>query len=188
MRYLVEEKSVLVSGDTIADSALVDLSENKDFRGSFTEIFQRNWNTVLDPVQWSMVKSEENVFRGMHFHRRHDEYFCLIQGSCYLGLKDLRPKSETYGCVSLYFLSCRSLKSLIFPRGVLHGWYFPEPSIHIQAVSESYLDYGQEDNFGCRWDDPAIGIEWPFQNPILSTRAQDFGSLLDLPPFEERPF
>ncbi len=177
------KESTILSGEAIQDSLLVTLNEHFDARGSFTEVFQDNWNSVINPVQWSMVKSEEGVLRGMHYHRRHDEYFCLIQGSCYLGLKDLRPESSTYLKSSLYYLTASDLKALIFPRGVVHGWYFIEPSLHLQAVSESYEGYGDEDNFGCRWDDPQLGIPWPFESAIISERANSFGSLDDLPPF-----
>ena len=177
-------ESVLLEGKTIQDSEFVRLNENNDSRGSFTEIFQKHWETAIDPVQWSMVRSNANVFRGMHFHMRHDEYFCLIKGACYLGLKDMRPESGTYMESNLYFLSEKDLCSLIFPRGVIHGWYFLKESIHIQSVSESYLDYGSEDNFGCRWDDPDLEINWPFDNPSISERASQFGGVKDLPLFD----
>lgn len=176
-------ESKILGGKPIQDSALIKLKENSDSRGSFTEIFQRHWGTVLDPVQWSLVKSELNVFRGMHYHRRHDEYFCLIQGSCYLGLKDIRPDSSTYLQSTLYYLCEEDLAALVFPQGVIHGWYFNKPSIHVQSVSESYLDYGNEDNFGCRWDDPDLGIDWPFDNPNVSDKTKAFGGMKDLPPF-----
>lgn len=186
MSFTAQLESTLIAGVTIHESVLVDLKENKDSRGSFTEIFQQSWETVLTPVQWSMVKSETGVFRGMHYHRRHDEYFCLVQGSCYLGLKDMRPQSPTYLDTSLYFLCAEDMKALVFPSGVLHGWYFPEPSMHIQSVSESYLDYGAEDNYGCKWNDPELDIPWPFDSAIVSERTNEFGSIKDLPPFYER--
>ncbi len=175
--------SSLIDGKVIDQSRLVKLNEHKDPRGSFTEIFQKNWGTVIDPVQWSFVKSEPHVFRGMHYHNRHDEYFCLIQGSCYLGLKDMRKDSPTYMQHALYYLTENDLAALTFPSGVMHGWYFPEKSLHIQSVSEAYVDYGKDDNFGCKWDDPDLGIPWPFEKVVLSERARNFGLLKDLPPF-----
>ena len=184
MDFPKEKKSHLINGVTLHESELVHLNENTDPRGSFTEIFQQHWDTVLSPVQWSMVRSEQHVFRGMHYHRRHQEYFCIIQGSCYLGLKDIRKQSPTYLKTALYYLNGADLNALIFPEGILHGWYFIEPSIHIQAVSESYLDYGLEDNFGCKWNAPDLDIKWPFHDAIVSERTKTFGNLKDLQPFE----
>ncbi len=173
-------RSKLISGVEIQDSQLVLLDEKKDQRGSFTEVFQNHWQSCMAPVQWSFVKSEAGVFRGMHLHLRHDEYFCLASGHCFLGLKDLRESSSTYNEYALYELFGSSMAALIFPQGLLHGWYFTEPSTHIQAVSESYVDYGKDDNWGCRWNAVDLGIPWPFTSAILSERAEGFPSVRDL--------
>ncbi|MBC3758892.1 dTDP-4-dehydrorhamnose 3,5-epimerase family protein [Hyunsoonleella sp. SJ7] len=186
MRVVTTKQSGLIQGVNLHDTMLVDLKENVDYRGSFTEIFQEYWGSAISPVQWSMVRSNKGVFRGMHYHRRHDEYFSIMNGSCYLGLKDFRVHSPTYMKTALYYLCGEDLKALIFPVGILHGWYYLEPSLHIQAVSESYADYGDSDNYGCRWDDPDLGIDWPFKEAILSDRAQTFGDLKDLPPFDKK--
>jgi dTDP-4-dehydrorhamnose 3,5-epimerase len=188
MDLTLKQKSSRISGADLQECLLIDLKENKDARGSFTEIFQQSWDTGHHPVQWSVVKSEKHVFRGMHYHKRHHEHFCIIEGSCYLGLKDMRPRSSTYLESAVFFLCDTDLKSLVFPSGVLHGWYFLTKAVHIQSVSESYVDYGKEDNFGCRWDDPALNIEWPFTDVILSEKAEAFRPFRELPPFEDYSF
>lgn len=173
-------KSSQIDGALLHQVRLVSLDEHKDSRGSFTEIFQDHWGTVLKPVQWSAVKSEANVFRGMHFHVRHDEYFCLIQGHCLLGLRDLRPDSPTQHQSALFELFGEDLAALVFPVGMLHGWYFFTPSIHVQSVSEAYPDYGADDNWRCRWDDPELELDWGIENPILSDLAANAPSLKSL--------
>lgn len=136
----------------------------------------------ISPVQWSLVRSRARVLRGLHIHQRHDEYFCLIQGHCLVGLYDARPNSPTYQQSALYELFGTDLKALIFPAGLLHGWYFHKPSIHLQAISECYRDYAHDDNLGCRWDDPALNLPWGISDPILSDRAASFPLLSDLQP------
>lgn len=180
MDTLTNIQSSLIAGKQIQDAQLKPLREHKDYRGSFTEIFEQKEDKGIKPTQWSMVKSENQVFRGMYLHKRHDEYFCIIQGTCVVGLKDIRPGSPTYFHASLYQLSGDDLASLIFPKGVLHGWYFFEPSVHIQAVSESYCDYGQDDNWGCNWEDPALEIPWNFEDPIISECSKNFPGLKSL--------
>ena len=170
----------LISGSTIDGVQCIQLKMNIDPRGSFTEVFRDSWETCLEPVQWSVVQSEAHAFRGMHFHKRHDEYFCLINGESYVGLKDLRPESPTYMASAIYHFTSQSLRALVFPKEILHGWFFTTPSIHLQAVSESYSDYGHDDNHGCRWDDPALNFDWPFDQVMLSERAKTFGSFQDL--------
>lgn len=173
-------KSYLFQGNSIEGVKLTPLSMHTDARGSFTEVFQNSWGTVIDPCQWSVVKSEANVFRGCHLHLRHDEYFCLLEGEASLGLRDERLDSPTYGNWQLYKLFGADMAALTFPVGLIHGWYFHKPSLHLQAVSESYISYGKDDNFGVHWADPELKIPWDFQNPTLADRANGFGTLQEL--------
>ncbi|MGH7885100.1 MAG: dTDP-4-dehydrorhamnose 3,5-epimerase family protein [Thermodesulfobacteriota bacterium] len=174
-------KSKLISGSKLEGVLLKKLSSNADSRGSFTEIFQKHWDSPLkEGVQWSVVESKPNVFRGMHLHKRHDEFFCLIKGKCLVGLKDIRPGSPTKNNYSLYELHEKDISSIIFSAGLLHGWYFFEDSIHIQAVSESYTEYKDDDNIGCLWNDPDLGIPWPFKEVEISERAQNFLKLSEV--------
>jgi dTDP-4-dehydrorhamnose 3,5-epimerase len=167
-----------VAGQPIERVELRGLDMRRDHRGAFTEVFQEHWGTCITPVQWSIVHSHPRVFRGVHLHRRHDEYFSVIQGRATVGLRDLRPWSPTCGAWAMYELSGDALACVTFPLGVLHGWYFHEESIHLQAVSEAYIDYGKDDNWGCHWGDPALEIPWPItEEPIITTRAGDFPTL-----------
>jgi len=52
--------------------------------------------------------------------------------------------------------------------------------MHLQAVSESYLDYGHDDNIGVHWSDPALQIPWGISDPELAERAAGFGSLEEM--------
>lgn len=167
----------MTAGQVIEGAQLHELTMHKDPRGDFTEVFQDSWGSAIKPCQWSAIRSEANVFRGCHLHRRHDEYFCLLQGEALVGLRDERPDSPTRGHWQLYHLHGEDLAALTFPVGIIHGWYFPQPSLHIQAVSESYADYGADDNLGVRWDDPELEIPWGIKDPILAPRADQFGSL-----------
>lgn len=171
-----EAPSELVSGPPLDGVKLMRLIRNTDARGVFTEVFCSHWQSGIDPTQWSLVQSEPGVLRGMHMHLRHDEYFMLISGKVTLGLHDLRPDSPTFGSGCTYELT-RPDCFVSFPSGIAHGWLFHEPTIHLQAVSESYVDYHLDDNLGCSWDDPALGIDWPFEPTIVSPKAAAFPPL-----------
>ncbi|MBN8824628.1 MULTISPECIES: dTDP-4-dehydrorhamnose 3,5-epimerase family protein [unclassified Spirosoma] len=172
--------SQLIAGTHLRNVELRQLREIHDHRGAFTETFADHWGLAISPTQWSMIRSEANVLRGLHIHQRHDEYFCLIQGHCMVGLYDVRSESPTYRKYGLYELFGVDLRALVFPAGILHGWYFHTASIHLQAVSESYNKYAHDDNLGCRWDDPALAIPWGISTPILSDRAVNFPHLAAL--------
>ncbi|MGD8809663.1 MAG: dTDP-4-dehydrorhamnose 3,5-epimerase family protein [Gammaproteobacteria bacterium] len=156
------------------------LAVHRDHRGSFAEVFCDHWALPIQPVQWSVVASAARSLRGMHLHRRHDEYISVLKGRGCVGLYDFRPDSPTYGNATLIELDGATPTCLSFPRGIIHGWYFHEESLHLQAVSESYSDYGPDDNHGCHWSYPALGIDWPDPDPLLSERAAGFPTLAAL--------
>jgi dTDP-4-dehydrorhamnose 3,5-epimerase len=173
-------RSRQVGGGNIEGVNLRALSMNRDFRGCFTEVFQEYWQVGMKPVQWSLVHSQAEVLRGVHLHRRHDEYILPVVGKLTVGLRDLRPWSSTRNQWAMYELLGSDLACLTFPIGILHGWYFHEATIHLQAVSEAYVDYGKDDNWGCHWSDPALEIPWPCADPILAQRATDFPTMAGL--------
>ena len=173
-------QEALQSGIGLEGVEIRHLDVNQDPRGSFTEFFCKEWGLGIAPTQWSVVRSVARSLRGMYFHARHDEYFCVLQGRACVGLYDLRKDSTTQGQHSLIELEDERLTCLVFPRGIVHGWYFYEPSIHLQAVSESYVSYRHDDNLTCSWADLDLGIPWPDPDPLLSERAASAGSLKEL--------
>lgn len=74
-------------------------------------------------------------------------------------------------------LQALDLHLAVVPVGVAHGFYFPEPACHVYAVSE-YFD--ERDEFGCRWNETALGLVWPSEDPILSERDRAAGSYADM--------
>lgn len=127
-----------------------------------------------------MVQSTAGTLRGMHLHLRHHECVLALAGRMLVGLHDLRPGSPTQGQGVLIELTATQTELLVFPPGIVHGWYFPDGGMHLQAVSEPYAEYGEDDNLGCHWGDPELGIPWPGQPTTISPRAQAFGTLARL--------
>jgi dTDP-4-dehydrorhamnose 3,5-epimerase len=164
-----------------------DLVDHEDERGSFTEVFRREWPTAIDPVQWNYVRSEAGALRGVHVHPRHSDYLLIVEGKAVVGVRDLRQASPTFGLAATVELSAAPLKAIEFPPGVAHGFYFPVASVHLYAVSH-YWD--TDDELACRWDDAALGIEWPGEPTLISDRdrsAQGLAELmLELEPHQAR--
>jgi dTDP-4-dehydrorhamnose 3,5-epimerase len=157
-----------------SDVQLVDLTPHADIRGIFTEIFRDKWSTGFFPSQWNAVHSNTNVLRGFHVHWQHTDYLLVASGTLVLGLKDLRQTSSTFGLSARLSFSHRSPQAIIIPPGVGHAFYFPEPSIHIYAVSH---DWNTDDELGCRWDDPGLELDWPFTSPLISPHDEKLPSL-----------
>ena len=162
----------------LPDGVIVQpLQAHPDRRGTFTEIFRAEWDTGVFPVQWNAVESTAGTLRGVHVHRRHDDYLLVLRGRASVGLRDLRPDSTTGGLAAVIELSSQHPRALVIPHGVAHGFYFSEPSLHVYSVTEYWHP---DDELGCRWDDPALGIAWPVQDPILSARDAALPSLSEL--------
>jgi dTDP-4-dehydrorhamnose 3,5-epimerase len=148
-----------------------------DARGVFTEFFRDSWELSVAPAQWNLVRSEANVLRGVHAHWRHADYLTVASGRAAIGLHDLREGSPTEGLATVVELAAADPHGLTIPAGVAHGFYFPEPSLHVYAVSH---EWDPEDELGCRWDDPGLGIAWPCTEPRLSARDDELGPLSEL--------
>jgi dTDP-4-dehydrorhamnose 3,5-epimerase len=171
---------VLVDGVALDDVVLDALTPHADERGRFTEVFADHWATGLTPVQWSVVETSAGALRGMHLHRRHGEYLVVVTGRLSVGLYDAREGAASEGRWGRWELSAETPAALSIPAGFVHGWLAHEPSIHLQAVSEAYVDYADDDNQGCHWADPDLGIRWPFPPTTVSSDAAVFPSLREL--------
>ena len=153
------------------------LEPHADTRGVFTELYRDSWGLPVAPVQWNVVRSGANVFRGVHAHTRHLDYLTIIAGRATIGLHDLRDGSPTEGLGAAIEFVGDEPAAISIPTGVAHGFYFHEPSLHVYAVSR---EWDPADEMGCRWDDAALDISWPCENPVLSGRDQELGSLNEL--------
>lgn len=154
----------------------VELQTHVDERGDLTEVFRESWFDSFDLVQWNYVRSAANVLRGVHCHVDHSDMLVLAEGHMVLGLHDLRPGSASAGRSTLTELTSTS-GALLIPPGVAHGFYFGERSVLLYAVTHMW---NMDDELGCRWDDPELGLRWPCVSPRLSARDVTAGSLRDL--------
>lgn len=163
-----------MSGPLPAGVALHELRPHDDERGRFTEIYRREWDTAIAPVQWNAVQSAARVLRGVHVHPVHADYLVLVTGAVTIGLRDLRDGAPEDGAGVTVDLAGDTPMALEIPPGVAHGFLHREPSLHIYAVSH-YWD--PADELGVRWDDPDLAIPWPEIEPLVSPRDEELPSL-----------
>jgi dTDP-4-dehydrorhamnose 3,5-epimerase len=145
------------------------LEPHPDERGSFTEVYRASWMPGTDPMpQANLSISAANVLRGLHFHRRQADYWCVLNGVAFIGLFDLRRGSPTEGRGEELRVDAEERRiGLYIPSGVAHGFYAETP-VQLQYLVDRY--FTGEDEFGIAWDDPDLGIRWPATEPILSAR------------------
>jgi len=155
---------------------LFALTLHPDDRGSFTEVYRRSWipNGKEFP-QSNLSLSHANVLRGLHFHRTQADYWCVLSGTAFIALYDLRAGSPTEGTPAEIRVDADEQRyGLYIPPGVAHGFY-AETAIALQYLVDEY--FTGSDEFGIAWDDPGLAIAWPVSDPILSERDRSNPSL-----------
>lgn len=157
----------------------LELEPHLDVRGDLHEVFRGEWDTGMDdPLQWNVARNHRGALRGVHVHAFHDDLIVLLQGRAWLGVKDLRRGSRTEGLACLLELSTERISAVTVPRGILHGTVHLEPTVLLVGVSEYHGN--PLDELGCRWDDPALGLDWPVQPTLMSHRDRTAPSLATL--------
>lgn len=106
--------------------------------------------------------SKRGVIRAVHFQleKQQPKLVRCISGHVYDVIVDLRPDSATYGQWLGFDLSGENTLSLLVPAGFGHGYLVLEDSVVSYKCAEVF--YGAGDS-GIRYDDPDLGIRWPFE-------------------------
>jgi dTDP-4-dehydrorhamnose 3,5-epimerase len=116
----------------------------------------------------------------MHWHEEHVDYLTPVAGDLLVALVDLRRGSPTEGAHALLALDAACPEVLVIPEGVAHGMFTPRSSSLLYALTRYWRD---DDEFGVRWDDPALGLAWPAQTAFAMVSERD----RVLPPLAEVP-
>jgi len=153
----------------IAGAQLVTLVPHEDPRGSLTELYRQEWIPGSSAiVQGNLSWSQAGVLRGLHWHRRQRDYWCVVSGKAFVALVDLREGSPTQlGTVEIEIDAAEQRLAISIPPGVAHGFHAETEVLLLYLVDASYSG---DDEFGLAWDDPALGIAWPSPEHILSER------------------
>ena len=106
--------------------------------------------------------SKRGVIRATHFQliKQQAKLVRCVSGHVYDVIVDLRPDSPTYGQWRGFHLTGDNMNSLYVPEYFGHGYLVIDDSIVSYKAGEVF--YGEGDS-GIMYNDPDIGIEWPFE-------------------------
>ncbi len=155
-----------------------------DERGFFMETFhQADFVEAGLPdhfVQDNHSRSAQGVLRGLHFQypQWQGKLVRVIAGEIFDVAVDVRIDSPTYGQWYGLNISAENKKIIYVPPGYAHG--FCVLSELADVVYKCTALYKPKDEIGVRWDDPAIGIDWPVKDPIVSEKDSKAGLLSEL--------
>lgn len=156
---------------------LVEPAPHLDDRGRFMRAWCRqefeNHAVAFTPVQANMAYShKQGTIRGMHFQVAPALEAKLVRctrGSLFDVVVDLRSGSPTYRNWYGARLSADDGRMLFIPEGCAHGCQSMEDSTELHYLTSSM--YAPDHARGLRFDDPAIGVQWPL--PVTSISEQD---------------
>ena len=133
-------------------------------------------------VQSNVSSSSRGVLRGLHYQwpNPQGKLVSVLEGEVYDVAVDIRRGSPTFGQWEAVMLSAENKRQFWIPEGFAHGF-----AVVSERAVFSYLctaGYDKAADAGVRWDDPAIGIDWPVSDPQLSAKDAVAPLLADIAP------
>lgn len=137
----------------------------KDDRGYFFESYnEREFiaNGITNRfVQDNQSKSSYGVVRGLHCQlgeHAQAKLVRVLEGTVLDVAVDFRKDSPTFLKHVAVELSAQNNRQLFIPRGFLHGFsVLSETAVFAYKCDNLYC---KESEFGIRFDDPTIGVDW----------------------------
>ena len=150
-----------------------------DERGFFSEIWNaESWREAgidVDFVQdnHSLSRAARRAARAAFpdCRRAQDKLVRVTRGAIFDVAVDIRSGSPTFGNGSGSTLSAEEWNQMLVPKGFAHGFVTLEPDTEV--VYKVSAPYSPTHDRSIRFDDPAIGIDWPVADGEMHLSAKD---------------
>ncbi len=157
-------------------AALLEPVVHGDNRGFFMESYNEqtmhkqgvNYKFIQDNQSLS---AEPGVLRGLHYQlnpKAQTKLVRVLTGAIYDVILDIRKSSPTFGQWVGVILSEYNKRQLLVPKGFAHGFCTLVPNTQVLYKVDEY--YSPEHDRGILWNDPALNIDWPVSEPLLSNK------------------
>jgi dTDP-4-dehydrorhamnose 3,5-epimerase len=155
----------------------------QDSRGFFTETFRADQFKALglptEFVQDNHSRSAKGVVRGLHFQwdPPMGKLMRVTAGSAFLVAVDIRKGSPTLGKWVGIEASAENRRQVWAPAGFARGFCSLVEGTEIQYKCTGI--YNNKAESGIRWNDPAIGIQWPLSDVTVSDKDRNAVTLAE---------
>jgi dTDP-4-dehydrorhamnose 3,5-epimerase len=169
---------------TLPDLKLIQLKVFCDERGFFAEQFHseryRDAGMPGPFVQDNFSYSRQGVLRGLHYQNpfTQGKLVTVAHGEIYDVAVDIRRGSSTFGKSFGTVLSAENGRQLFLPPGFAHGFCVLSAAANVAYKCTAF--YHPEAERGVRWSDPALGIHWPVEAPLISPKDLRLPRLVDI--------
>jgi dTDP-4-dehydrorhamnose 3,5-epimerase len=146
----------------------------KDERGFFSETFRADQFKELDLpsefVQDNHSQSAKGVVRGLHFQWEPPmgKLMRVTVGAAFLVAVDIRKGSPTFGKWVGVEATADNRRAVWAPAGFARGFCSLLDGTEIQYKCTGIYNGNAES--AIRWNDPAIGIQWPLADVMVSDK------------------
>lgn len=153
----------------------------QDSRGFFCETFRTDQFEALGLpttfVQDNHSRSVRGVVRGLHFQWEPPmgKLMRVTVGSAFLVAVDIRKGSPTLGKWVGIEASAENRRAVWAPAGFARGFCALSDATEIQYKCTGI--YNNKAESAVRWNDPAIGIQWPLADVIVSDKDRQAQTL-----------
>jgi len=157
-----------------------------DARGFFMETFRqsryREAGISATFVQDNLSFSQHGVLRGLHLQSPslQAKLVQVLQGSVFDVAVDVRRGSPCFGRWFGTELSADNKRQLFIPEGFAHGF-----CVTSDAALFAYKcsgDYAPDEQVSVLWNDPAIDVDWPVEDPVLADKDRVAPLLAEVEP------
>tara|TARA_B100000795_G_scaffold13363_1_gene9196 strand:- start:260 stop:796 length:537 start_codon:yes stop_codon:yes gene_type:complete len=147
----------------------------KDKRGFLKEVYIKKILPKVDFPFDVMSYSKKNVLRGMHIQTEKPQakIVTVTHGKILDVVVDLRKKSKSFGKFLSIKISDNDDFSFYIPGGFAHGFLCLSKECTVNYKCSEYRD--QESESTLAWNDKDVGIIWPINSPILSSKDKNLG-------------
>ena len=165
---------MLIENTEIKEVKIINPTIHIDERGYFFESYKSNFNKnnslPTNFIQDNEVWSKQGVLRGLHYQLNNPQGKLVrsVLGSIIDVAVDIRVGSPTFGKFVMVELSSLNRKMLYVPEGFAHGYLVTSSESIVLYKCTNYYD--SNDEYGIKWDDNEIGIDWNYSSPIVSEK------------------
>ncbi len=118
------------------------------------------------------------MLRGLHYQIQQPQgkLVRVVAGEVFDVAVDLRKSSPSFGRWVGTHLSAQNQRQLWIPEGFAHGFVVLSESAEFLYKTTDY--YAPEHERSLLWNDPELGIEWPFDEPPQLSAKDQAGKCL----------
>jgi dTDP-4-dehydrorhamnose 3,5-epimerase len=155
----------------------------RDQRGCFLEAYRQNDLCELGLpkfTQDNISYSQRNVVRGLHYQLEpaQAKLVRVTQGRIFDVAVDIRPNSVTFGKWVGFELNDENHFQLYIPVGFAHGFSVLSENACVYYKCSSY--YQPKSEYGIRYNDPQLGIDWQIEGALLSEKDANLPRLKEV--------